>query len=104
MDRFFRRLLQIRLHDILTPSASAGLPSLLADPNQALTPPPPPSFAATAHDYPALQPLLITRRLCCSEPGVPRFNDMRRAMNMNPIKKWSDLTKNKEYQVGVIPR
>eukprot|EP00904_Undaria_pinnatifida_P006812 jgi/Undpi1/3260/HiC_scaffold_15.g06634.m1 len=30
--------------------------------------------------------------------GVPRFNDMRRAMNMNPIKKWSDLTKNKEYQ------
>lgn len=24
---------------------------------------------------------------------------MRRAMNMNPIKKWSDLTKDTEYQV-----
>ncbi|CAM9820815.1 unnamed protein product, partial [Laminaria digitata] len=33
--------------------------------------------------------------------GVPRYNDMRRAMNMNPIKKWSDLTKDKEYQVGL---
>ncbi|CAM9858665.1 unnamed protein product [Ectocarpus sp. 4 AP-2014] len=30
--------------------------------------------------------------------GIPRFNDMRRALNMNPIKKWSDLTKDKEYQ------
>lgn len=32
-------------------------------------------------------------------PGIPRFNDMRRAMNMNPIKKWSDLTQDTEYQV-----
>lgn len=31
--------------------------------------------------------------------GVPRYNDMRRALNMNPIKKWSDLTKDAEYQV-----
>ncbi|CAN0215929.1 unnamed protein product, partial [Ectocarpus fasciculatus] len=30
--------------------------------------------------------------------GIPRFNDMRRALNMNPIKKWSDLTKDREYQ------
>ncbi|CAM9804691.1 unnamed protein product [Hapterophycus canaliculatus] len=30
--------------------------------------------------------------------GIPRFNDMRRALNMNPIKKWSDLTKDPEYQ------
>ncbi|CAM9117118.1 unnamed protein product [Laminaria digitata] len=33
--------------------------------------------------------------------GVPRFNDMRRSMNMNPIKKWSDLTKDKEYQAAL---
>ncbi|CAM9889912.1 unnamed protein product [Ascophyllum nodosum] len=34
--------------------------------------------------------------------GVPRFNDMRRALNMNPIKKWSDLTKDEEYQQDAL--
>ncbi|CAM9788477.1 unnamed protein product, partial [Sphacelaria rigidula] len=33
--------------------------------------------------------------------GVPRFNDMRRALNMNPIKTWSDLTKDVEYQAAL---
>lgn len=35
-------------------------------------------------------------------PGIPRFNDMRRSMNMNPIKKWSDLTKDTESQVSIV--
>ena len=56
-------------------------------------------MAATVGDDPAPQNLLrITRWLYSSEPGVPRHN-VRRAVNMNPIKKWGDLTKDKKYQV-----
>eukprot|EP00245_Coleochaete_scutata_P015082 TRINITY_DN65_c0_g2_i1.p1 TRINITY_DN65_c0_g2~~TRINITY_DN65_c0_g2_i1.p1 ORF type:complete len:674 (-),score=173.77 TRINITY_DN65_c0_g2_i1:686-2707(-) len=32
------------------------------------------------------------------ERGVPRYNNFRRGLFLNPIEKWSDLTKNKEWQ------
>ncbi|CAM9575728.1 unnamed protein product, partial [Discosporangium mesarthrocarpum] len=32
------------------------------------------------------------------ERGVPRYNDMRRGLNLAPIKTWSDLTKDTEVQ------
>ena len=100
MDRFSYPSNVTAATMVCTMSVSAGLPSPLIASNLHSPPPlylsQPPAMTL----YP--KPLPTARLLCRTEPGVLQFTDTRRAMCMDSINKWSDLTKDKDCQVGLV--